>query len=174
MSRDIRRSQVYAAEAQVARIVDSRLDYPTIQLFGSEVVVPDDRKFGDLDSVQRYVDAVLGLNWVIERWPGEAARSVSVRPRRGARRAHYEPATATIALPPFEVGGGWGLRELVVLHELAHHLAEPDPPNLSDAVEPAHGPEFAATMLTLVGELLGPEAEFLLRTTYLENGVRLQ
>lgn len=161
--RDAQRSKVYAAESQVARIIDKRLDYPTIELFGSELVVPDDRKFGDLDSVQRYVDSVLRLNWLRVRWPG--ASQVAVRARRGAAKAHYERGTATIALPPFERGGGWGLRELVVLHELAHHL--------TDEAAPHHGPEFVTTLLALVEELIGPEAEFLLRTTYLENGVVL-
>ncbi len=163
--RDAQRGRVYAAEGQLARMIDVRVDYPTIQLFGSEVVVPDDRKFGDLDSVQRYVDAVLGLNWVQARWPEAAARPVSVRARRGAQKAHYEPGTATIALPPFELGGRWGLRELVVLHELAHHVTMG-----SGAV---HGPEFVSALLVLVDELVGPEAEFLLRTTYLENGVTI-
>lgn len=161
--RDGQRSGVYAAEAQVVRIVDARLDFPTIAVFGSVLVVPDDRKFGDVAAVQRYVDAVLQLNWVRARWPAAARQAVSVRPRRGTSKAHYEPVTATIALPPFERGGGWGLRELVVLHELAHHL--------DDTAGPAHGPGFVSCMLTLVSNLLGDEAEFLLRTTYLENGV---
>lgn len=163
--RDRQRSRVYGAEAQLARIIDARHDYPSLQLFGSEVVVPADRKFGDVESAQRYVDAVLGLNWVRARWPDAAHRSVSVRGRAGGRRAHYEPATATIALPPFEQGGGWALRELVVLHELAHHV--------TGDVQPPHGPEFVANLLVLVAELIGPEAEFLLRTTYLENGVTI-
>jgi putative metallohydrolase (TIGR04338 family) len=161
--RDSQRSKVYAAEAQVARVIDARLEFPTVRLFGSEVVVPDDLKFGDVASVQRYVDSVLGLNWVQARWPAAAARPVSVRARRGAGKAHYELATATIALPPFERGGRWGLRELVVLHELAHHL--------DDGARPPHGPQFPAAVLMLVSELIGAEAEFLLRTTYLENGV---
>jgi len=161
--RDAQRSKVYAAEGQVARIVDARLEYPTIQMFGSELVVPDDRKFGDLDSVQRYVDSVLQLNWVRARWPSVGA--VTVRARQGAGKAHYERDTATIALPPYERGGQWGLRELVVLHELAHHL--------TPEAAPHHGPDFVANVLALVAELIGPEAEFLLRTTYLENGVDL-
>jgi putative metallohydrolase (TIGR04338 family) len=163
--RDSQRSKVYAAENQVGRLVDARGDYPTLSLFGSAVVVPDDRKFGDLDSVQRFVDAVLGLNWVIARWPAVAGKRVRVRARAGARRAHYDPATATIALPPFTLGGKWALRELVVLHELAHHVTDP--------VLAPHGPEFAGNVLVLVAELMGPEAEFLLRTTYLSNGVRI-
>jgi putative metallohydrolase (TIGR04338 family) len=144
-------------------MIDARADYPTIELFGSDVVVPDDRKFGDLESVQRYVDAVLGLNWVRARWPQVAERAVSVRARAGSGKAHYERAPATIALPPFQLGGRWALRELVVLHELAHHV--------TDESQPMHGQSFVANLLVLVAELLGPEAEFLLRTTFVENAV---
>ena len=163
-ARDTQRARVYAAESQLARIVDARGTYPTLDLFGSRVAVPDDRKFGDVDSVRRYLAAVLALNWVRARWPN-ASRPLTVRPRRGAAGAHYEGETATIAVPPFEVAGRWGLRELVVLHELAHHLESGTPP--------PHGPAFVTTMLALVEELVGPEAEFLLRTAYLENGVSL-
>lgn len=163
--RDTQRSRVYAAEAQVARMIDARGGYPTIALFGSEVVAPDDRKFGDIDAVQRYVDSVLALNWVRARWPDSAGRPVAVRARRGSAKAHYERQTATIALPPFELGGRWGLRELVVLHELAHHFVHESASH--------HGPEFVGHLLLLVAELIGPEAEFLLRTTYLENGVSI-
>ena len=162
--RDGQRARVYAAEDQVARIVDARGTFPTLTLFGSEVVVPDDRKFGDLDSVQRYVDAVLALNWVRQRWPA-AARPVSVRPRRGAAKVTYERTRATIAIPPFESGGRWSLRELVVLHEIAHHL--------TDETVASHGPQFVANLLVLVAEIIGTEAEFLLRTTLQENGVVL-
>lgn len=161
--RDSQRSRVYAAEDQVARIVDARRDYPTISLFGSVVTVPEDRKFGDVASVQRYVDAVLALNWVRSRWP-HASTAVSVRARRGAAKATYDRASGTISLPPFETAGRWSLRELVVLHELAHHFTSAD--------TAPHGPEFVANLLVLVEELIGPEAEFLLRTTYAENGVR--
>jgi putative metallohydrolase (TIGR04338 family) len=163
-ARDSQRSKVYAAEGQVGRLFDRRVEYPTLELFGSKVVVPDDRKFGDPEAAQRYADGVLGLNWVRARWPA-AARPVWVRARAGATRAHYSWTTSTIALPPHEIGGQWALRELVVLHELAHHLGDPE--------QAAHGPGFVATVLALVAELIGPEAEFLLRTAYLENEVAI-
>ena len=60
----------------------------------------------------------------------------------------------------------WAARELVVLHEIAHHLAEP-----SEA--PSHGPEFVDRMLTLTAEVVGEEAAFLLRVTLLDCGVRI-
>jgi putative metallohydrolase (TIGR04338 family) len=57
------------------------------------------------------------------------------------------------------------MRELVVLHELSHHLA--------DEPEVAHGPEFVGRMLTVVDGIVGPEAALLLRVTLLDNGVRM-
>jgi putative metallohydrolase (TIGR04338 family) len=88
---------------------------------------------------------------------------VRVRARAGAARAEYEFATHTIAVPPHRVGGRWAMRELVVLHELAHHLAG----------EAGHGPVFVARLVHLVEELIGPEAGFLLRSALLEAGVQV-
>jgi putative metallohydrolase (TIGR04338 family) len=144
-------------------MIDRRDEFPLAAAFGSRVAVPDDRKFGDIDSVQRYVDAVLALDWVRRAAPTQAALPVRVRARNGAARAEYEFATRTIAVPPHRVGGRWAMRELVVLHELAHHLA----------AEPGHGPAFVGVFLQLVEELVGPEAGFLLRSAFLDAGVTL-
>lgn len=46
---------------------------------------------------------------------------VRVRARKGVKAAHYEPG-GVIAVPPVEIGGGWAMRGMVVMHELAHHL----------------------------------------------------
>jgi putative metallohydrolase (TIGR04338 family) len=161
--RDDQRTRLYEAEGVLARMIDRRVDFPVAEAFGSRVTVPDDRKFGDIDSVQRYVDAVLALDWVRRAAPGRAALPVRVRARAGATKAEYEFATHTIAVPPHRVGGRWAMRELVVLHELTHHLA-PDA---------GHGPEFAAQLLDLVEELVGVEAAFLLRSSLIDSGVHL-
>jgi putative metallohydrolase (TIGR04338 family) len=161
--RDTQRARLYEAEGVLARMIDRRTDYPMAQVFGSRVTVPDDRKFGDIDSVQRYVDAVLALGWVRRAAPDRAALPVRVRPRSGATKAEYEFATHTIAVPPHRVGGRWAMRELVVLHELAHHLA-PDA---------GHGPAFAAQLLDLIEELVGTEAGFLLRSSFLDVGIQV-
>jgi putative metallohydrolase (TIGR04338 family) len=114
---------VYAGENQVARLLDRSAEFPVVEVAGSRITVPPERHFGDLAGVQRYVDAVLELDWVVRRWPRAAAMPVTVRERRGAAQAHYEPDTATIAVPVRGADARWALRELVVLHELAHHLA---------------------------------------------------
>jgi putative metallohydrolase (TIGR04338 family) len=128
-----------------------------------EAAVPDDRKFGDIDAVQRYVDAVLALDRVRRAAPERAALPVRVRARAGAAKAVYEAATHTIAVPPHRVGGRWAMRELVVLHEIAHHLAPGT----------GHGPPFVTTLLQLVEDLVGPEAGFLLRSALLDAGVEV-
>jgi putative metallohydrolase (TIGR04338 family) len=163
VSADRQRARVYEAEGVLARMIDRRDDFPLAEAFGSRVAVPDDRKFGDIESVQRYVDAVLTLGWVRAAAPQAAAVPVRVRARAGAARAEYEFATHTIAVPPHRVGGRWAMRELVVLHELAHHLAG----------EAGHGPVFVARLVHLVEELIGPEAGFLLRSALLEAGVQV-
>lgn len=160
---DPQRARVYEAEGVLARMIDRRDDFPVAAAFGSRVAVPDDRKFGDIDSVQRYVDAVLALAWVRRRTPDRAALPVRVRARAGATKAEYEFATHTIAVPPHRVGGRWAMRELVVLHELAHHLAP----------EPGHGAAFVGTFVELVEELVGAEAGFLLRAALQDAGVAL-
>jgi putative metallohydrolase (TIGR04338 family) len=161
--RDDQRARLYEAEGVLARMIDRRCDFPVVDAFGSRVAVPDDRKFGDIDSVQRYVDAVLSLRWVRRAVPERATLPVRVRARAGATKAEYEFATHTVAVPTHRVGGRWAMRELVVLHELAHHL-RPDA---------GHGPEFAAQLLELVEELVGAEAAFLLRSSFLDAGVQI-
>ncbi|NLU84237.1 TIGR04338 family metallohydrolase [Rhodococcus sp. HNM0569] len=170
-TRDSGRSAVYDAE-QLVRTMFDRADergLRTVEVLGSHVTLPIERKFASIDSVQDYVDKVLALRWVRATWP-RAAVPVRVRARAGSAAAHYEGDCATIAVPEHRGGTAWAFRELVVLHELAHHL---DP--LADGDEPdttsAHGPEFTARFLALVGEIVGPEAAFVLRAMYHAGGV---
>ena len=111
--------------------------------------------------MQRYVDDVLALGSVRARWP--VAAPLTVRSRRGVTAAHYErdDERAAIAVP--ERRTNWALRELVVLHEIAHHLCDADPP---------HGPEFVATFCELAEAVMGPEVAHVLRVVYSKEGVR--
>ena len=68
-----------------------------------------------------------------------------------------------MAVPGYRAGSGWALRELVILHELAHHLA--------DGIEIAHGGALSIGCSTLVDGIVGPEAALLLRVTMLDVGV---
>jgi len=164
-AKDSQVGRVYDAEHLVHRIFDRSAEFPIVEIAGSRVAVPVERRFASVESVQTYVDAVLRLNWVIATWP-RAKVPVRVRSRAGQAAAHYEFDTAVIAVPPSSRGSAWAMRELVVLHELAHHLAPP-------GSDPAHGSDFVDRLLTLVEEVIGAEAAFLLRVTFLDCGVRL-
>jgi putative metallohydrolase (TIGR04338 family) len=165
-NRDVQRSQVYAAESLIRRIYDraGETGCQTLDLHGSTITLPIERRFASVDSMQRYAELVLALPWVRAAWPDRAELPVTVRRRHGQAQAHYERATATIAIPPHERNRAWAMREFVILHELAHHLA----PNQTRA---PHGPEFVDRFARLVTEVVGPEAGLLLRTTMHESGV---
>jgi putative metallohydrolase (TIGR04338 family) len=161
--RDSQRAKVYAAEEFVRTLFDRAAAHGnrSLDFFGANVTLPPEAKFATVDSVQRYVDDVLAHPAVRARWTGLAP--VTVRGRRGERAAHYEwtPDAATIAVPDRETT--WALRELVVLHELAHHVAQADPP---------HGTEFVATFCELASAVMGAEVGYVLRVVYAKEGVR--
>ena len=146
------------------RIFDRSADYPVVDVAGSRITLPVERKFASIDSVQRYVDGVLALPWVASTWD-RATAPVRVRERSGEGQAHYQRIGSIMAVPGYRAGSGWALRELVILHELAHHLAP--------GIESAHGGPFVDRLLTLVDGIVGPEAALLLRVTMLDVGVRI-
>jgi putative metallohydrolase (TIGR04338 family) len=155
---------VYAAENLVHRMFDRSATYPQVEIAGSRLTLPPERRFGDLDAVQAYVERVLALGWVRREWP-RAALPVRVRERAGSAQAHYERAGAVMAVPTHRTGTGWALRELVILHELAHHLGADD--------EVPHGGPFVARLLAVVDGVIGPEAALVLRISMLDLGVRI-
>ncbi|MBI1351003.1 MAG: TIGR04338 family metallohydrolase [Actinomycetales bacterium] len=153
---------VYAAEDQWSAALDRG---GVVDFFGSRMDLPTQRRFADVSSVQAYVDGVLARSAVVGSYPD--AGPVRVRPRAGGRRAHYEPQSATIALP----GELWAGRESVILHELAHHLScSIGVPRESSGLR-WHGREYRETMLRLVAEVLGEPAALLLRAGYDAAGV---
>lgn len=160
--RDGQRARVYEAEHLVHRILDRSARFPVVEIAGSRLTLPPERRFGSINAVQAYADKVLALNWVRADWP-RAAVPIRVRERAGSTQAHYERLGAVMAVPGHRSGSGWALRELVILHELAHHLA-------GDG-EPSHGGRFVDRLLTLIDGVVGPEAALLLRITMLDTGV---
>jgi putative metallohydrolase (TIGR04338 family) len=161
--RDDQRARVYAAEQFVRTLFDRVHEHGngTVEFFGANITLPPEARFASVHSVQRYVDDVLAHPSVQKRWP--AVEPLTVRARRGVTAAHYEydGNVATIAVPERQTT--WALRELVVLHEIAHHLCR---------TEPAHGPEFVATFCELTDAVMGPEVGHVLRVTYAKEGVR--
>lgn len=153
-AKDTQRARVYAAEQFVRTMFDRAAQHSSraVDFFGTSLTLPPEAKFGSVESVQRYVDDVVAR---------VGGRPVTVRPRRGVTAAHYESidGRAAIAVPERAT---WALRELVVLHELAHHLSQADPP---------HGPVFVATYCELCETIMGPEVGLVLRMVYGKEGV---
>lgn len=164
MSRDLQRARVYAAEEFVRVMFDRAAEHgsPSIEFFGTQLTLPPEGRFASMASVQRYVDEVLALPAVRREWPD--ASGLRVRARRGATSAHYEnrDGAGTIAVPDRDTAD-WAMRELVILHEVAHHLCQVPPP---------HGPDFVVTMCALTELVMGPEVGHVLRVVYAKEGVR--
>ena len=162
-ARDSQRSNVYAAEEFVRTLFDRAAEHGSraVDFFGTQLTLPPEGRFGSVASVQRYVDDVLALPAVRRQWPG--VPPLKVRARRAASAAHYESGdgAGVIAVPDRDPAD-WALRELVVLHEVAHHLCQAEPP---------HGPEFVATICTLTELVMGPELGHVLRVVYAKEGV---
>ncbi|WP_193045088.1 TIGR04338 family metallohydrolase [Mycolicibacterium baixiangningiae] len=163
-SRDTQRAKVYAAEQFVRTLFDRTAEHgnQVVEFFGAQLTLPPEARFASVASVQAYVDAVLAHPRIRAGWPG--AGPLAVRARRGATAAHYECADgrAVIAVPDRHTT--WALRELVVLHEVAHHLCH---------AEPAHGPAFTSTFCEVADAVMGPEVAHVLRVVYAKEGVRL-
>lgn len=157
-------SAVYGAEHQWSAVLDRG---GVVNFFGSEICVPLQKRFADIPSVQKYVDAVLALDSIREKYP--TAGAVHVRERRGQGKAHYEPSTAIVAIPMKDRAFG---RESTVLHELAHHLSVSEGLTTTPNGTRWHGAEFRDAMLFLVSVVLGEAAALLLRAGYHSSGVR--
>ncbi|MDT5219818.1 MAG: hypothetical protein QOF15_1923 [Mycobacterium sp.] len=162
--RDSQRAKVYAAEQFVRIMFDRAAEHgsPSVDFFGTQLTLPPEGRFASVASVQRYVDQVLALPAVRLQWPDVAP--LRVRARRAATAAHYENrgGAGTIAVPDRDTAD-WAMRELVILHEMAHHLCQTAPP---------HGPDFVVTMCTLTELVMGPELGHVLRVVYAKEGVR--
>lgn len=155
--RDCNRSKVYAAEQVLRWMYDRSAESgnPMTEITGIPVTLPPEAKFGNLDNIQPYVDRVLALPG-LSGYP-MAQVPITVRRRKGDKFAHYEPP-GTIAIPDHT---HWAMRELVVLHEIAHHLA------------PRHGhdSQFVHAYLDLLTSAMGPEPALILRVLMYEHGV---
>ena len=156
--RDGQRSRVYRAEdAWSARLDAARRGARFATVGGSAVLLPEERRFGDLLAAATYARGVLAHPDVVHalgRLPAPA-----VRERRGGKAAHWEsPGTIAVHVPRH--GEPWALRESVLLHELAHHVGH------LAGLTPHHAAPFPALVLLLVQAALGEQAAFALRVDY--------
>jgi putative metallohydrolase (TIGR04338 family) len=160
MTRDSQRQKLYDAENSLRRMIDTAVEIgnPVITVAGVTLTLPPEARFASIESIQTYVDRVRALPFIEATYP-RAGIPVSVRARQGDAKAHYENARAVIAIP--DNLGSWAMREVIVLHELAHHLAWGD----------GHGSRFAAAFLDLLGTVLGPEVELAQRIIFDQHEV---
>lgn len=127
------------------------LDHPgPVQFLGSSLTLPVERRFGDLDGVRRYLSEVRRREWGHPDVPAP-----KVRLRKGHTRATWE--AGTIALPDGTGARGWAMREVVVLHEYAHHVT------WHQKQVTGHGDAFQSIYVDLIGNAVGPEAAFVLQ-----------
>ena len=163
--RDAQRARVYRAEdAWAGRLDAARLGAGLATVGGSRVLLPAERRFGTLETAAAYAAQVVGLPAVRDRFgPVPPPR---IRLRRGATTAHWEPP-GVIALPVQRHGEPWGLRETVLLHELAHHVGE------TTGRTVGHASPYPAVVVLLVGATLGPEAALALQVAYGEERVQV-
>lgn len=156
--------KVYEGEFRVRDMLDRANDHQNpmrdVTLMGTTFSLPREAKFACIDSIQRYVDIVLGYPEIKEAWP-QAQSSVKVYARNGHSCAHYQGGGIHI---PMGDGGRsrWACRELVVLHELAHHLAY---------AEGDHGPLFRHAFVRLASVAMAPEVGFALQVCWHLEGV---
>ena len=153
-----------AEDAWAARLDAARRGAVLATVGGSSVLLPAERRFGTLEAAAAYAAGVLSLPEVLAA-VGPVSPPV-LRLRRGARAAHWEPP-GTIALPVPDHGEPWGLRETVLLHELAHHVGE------TTGRAHGHRAPFPALVLLLVQAVLGAEAALALRVEYGEHRVQV-
>lgn len=139
--------QLYAAEDSLLFLLDN--DGP-VQFLGSTLTLPVERRFGDLAGVRRYLTELRRRDWGHPDVP-----SPKVRLRKGHTRATWE--AGTIALPDGTGDRGWAMREVVVLHEYAHHVT------WHEYGLTGHGAPFQEVYLDLLHHAVGPEAAFVVR-----------
>ena len=158
--RDERRAAVYAAEQQLRDLLERAAQFGSVDFFGSNLLLPVERRFDSLEQVAAYFGDVLAAS----AW--SAVRAPKLRERRGAAAAHYEFERACIALPV--TGGEWAWRETVLLHELAHHIV-----GETSADAAAHGSEFVGVFVALIEQQLGESAALILRAAFDGVGVEV-
>ncbi|NTY62197.1 TIGR04338 family metallohydrolase [Mycolicibacterium sphagni] len=162
---DRHRSRVYTAETILSRMLENcaASGNPTVTIDSITLTLPPEARFATIADVQRYVDRLMSSDQVIDRLGQRPP--VTVRARNStADKAHYEPDTAVIAMP---ISGSARamLRELVVVHEVAHHF------DTSDGA--THGPKFLDIYLTLLDLVMGPQMALALRILLAHNDVSM-
>ncbi len=168
-TRDTHKSKVYDAEFELRFIRDNNTK-GCVDFFGQTLDLPRPRKFGDLDGVQRFIDAVCEMETVTDKWPMSTRRPTAryKRPSETDNFAHYQSLNNEIALPPhYGSKSSWAMDEIVVLHELAHFFTR----KVYD--EGSHGLSFCLCFLDLLELVLHPTWRLLMTRALDTRGVPL-
>jgi putative metallohydrolase (TIGR04338 family) len=157
--RDADQQATYAAELQVRVLLDTAVavDDWSFDFHGYNMTLPMERKFTCIESVRSYIDKVCALRSVRDKFPGFSAPSVREM-KKDARRAYYQMGVINVSVENRGLKDPQ-LRELTVLHELAHHFAPGD----------AHGAEFRGAFVFLVRECMGQELAMVLGEQFYEQ-----
>jgi putative metallohydrolase (TIGR04338 family) len=160
MSIDPEKQPTYRGERMVESMLSHADGNTLVELAGSRVVLPAERHFACLESMQRYVDQVIALRPVQDLYPGATAPKIVNR--RGFNQASFRHVDQTIRIPSVDSRGRWAMREMTLLHELAHFLA------------PAgshHDSKFRSTFAFLARAAMGPEVGLALQVCWHNEGM---
>lgn len=161
--RDVYQARVYDAQAELTFIWKNACQHGdgVIDFYGSMLPVAEPRKFGDIDGVQAFVNAVCEFGPITSRWRTHKPTPL-VRAREGRNFAHYEYFQNEIAIPD-HLGStsSWAMNELIVLHEVAHYFTP----------SAAHGPVFIRCYLDLLEHIVSPVWRLLMTRALDERGV---
>lgn len=172
-ARDHGREGFYDAERRLRRVLDRQHEFPIAEVAGSRITLPVERKFASVPSVQAYVDLVQQRRWPEFPRLGMQRLAVETKPdHTGQDHAVYTGGRILVPVRAVNPATGtrWAMRELVVLHEVAHHAVAVHHPAGEIS---AHGPEFAGAFRTLLIGMMGPEMSLLFDVVFREAGVRV-
>jgi putative metallohydrolase (TIGR04338 family) len=137
-----------------------------LQCYAAEVGVPDGSRFRDVAEAQRFVDELRDEPWWHLQGYSLAVLRIEVHPAsrtnqqwHGVSQWFPDKSAGLVELSPS------GLSTRVVLHEVAHVLAD------SALASTGHDPAWARTYLTLVSCVMGPDAYLKLRESFDAHGV---
>ena len=128
-----------------------------VAFHGTLMTPEQDRKFGQVPDISRYLSWLRSKNWGHGDVPAP-----TVRVRRGATKATWQ-APGVIAIPD----AAWARRELVVLHEYAHHVVWFG----SGQSDNSHGPQFCRMFADLVRNAVGQSTGLLLTDAFYRAGL---
>lgn len=129
----------------------NRMGITSRTAFGSTWPMPKEVKFESLNEVQVYVDVLRTRGWAKEAWPRHTKRIMVHANKTGdedqgvyAGRAYHQ--NGNIYIPEHGSGRSRFMRELFVLHELAHYFGSTQ----------GHGEVFVATLMKLIESQMDP------------------